>query len=150
MTCRFKKKWNATPEWQWSQLPSRVQFDGKQFYWKGSLRKSHDSFWLCHDFNNFEFIILRYDVYISYRELGVVVFFIAFVAVDVLTLYHLPLQANPPKKCTKNPMLFLASMRETGLSHDIFLKFSLGPFEVIEFKWRFTLNFNRIFLLLIK
>ena len=27
-------------------------------------------------------------------------------------------------------MLFLASMGETGLCHDIFLKFSLGPFEV--------------------
>ena len=29
-------------------------------------------------------------------------------------------------------MLFLASMGETGLSHDIFFKFSLGPFEVVE------------------
>ena len=29
-------------------------------------------------------------------------------------------------------MLFLASMGETGLTHDIFLKFSLRPFEVIE------------------
>ena len=29
-------------------------------------------------------------------------------------------------------MLFLASMGKTGLSQDIFLKFSLWPFEVIE------------------
>ena len=29
-------------------------------------------------------------------------------------------------------MLFLASMRETGLTNDIFLKFSLRPFEVVE------------------
>ena len=29
-------------------------------------------------------------------------------------------------------MLFLASMGETGLSHDIFFEFSLRPFEVVE------------------
>ena len=29
-------------------------------------------------------------------------------------------------------MLFLASMGKTGLNHDIFFEFSLGPFEVIE------------------
>ena len=29
-------------------------------------------------------------------------------------------------------MLFLASMGETGLAHDIFFEFSLGPFEVVE------------------
>ena len=29
-------------------------------------------------------------------------------------------------------MLFLASMGEMGLSHDIFFKFSLRPFEVVE------------------
>ena len=29
-------------------------------------------------------------------------------------------------------MLFLASMGETELFHDIFFKFSLGPFEVVE------------------
>ena len=29
-------------------------------------------------------------------------------------------------------MLFLASMGETGLNHDIFFEFSLGPFEVVE------------------
>ena len=29
-------------------------------------------------------------------------------------------------------MLFLASMGETRLCHDIFLKFSLRPFEVFE------------------
>ena len=29
-------------------------------------------------------------------------------------------------------MLFLASMEKTGLTHDIFLKFSVGPFEVVE------------------
>ena len=35
--------------------------------------------------------------------------------------YHLELQANP-KKMYKSPMLFLASMGETGLSHDNFQK----------------------------
>ena len=29
-------------------------------------------------------------------------------------------------------MLFLASMGETGLTHDIFCEFSLRPFEVVE------------------
>ena len=29
-------------------------------------------------------------------------------------------------------MLFLVSMGKTGLSHDTFMKFSVGPFEVIE------------------
>ena len=31
-------------------------------------------------------------------------------------------------------MLFLASMGKTGLTHDIFFKISVGPFEVIEAK----------------
>jgi hypothetical protein len=44
--------------------------------------------------------------------------------------------------CAKKPMLFLASMGEMGLSHDIFFKFSLGPFEVVEVKWRSMLNFE--------
>ena len=39
-------------------------------------------------------------------------------------------------------MIFLASMEETGLSHDIFFKFSLGPFEVVEVEWRSMLNFE--------
>ena len=38
-------------------------------------------------------------------------------------------------------MLFLGSMGETELYHDIFFKFSLGPFEVIEVEWRSMLNF---------
>ena len=33
-------------------------------------------------------------------------------------------------------------MLTTGLSHDIFLKFSLWPFEVIEVEWRSMLNFE--------
>ena len=48
--------------------------------------------------------------------------------------YHLEVQANPKKNGTKKPMLFLASMGETGLSHDIFFKFSLGPFKEPNFK----------------
>ena len=44
--------------------------------------------------------------------------------------YHLQVQANPILQ--KKPMLFLASMWETGLTHDIFFEFSLGPFEVVE------------------
>ena len=36
------------------------------------------------------------------------------------------------KNGTKKPMLFSASMGKMGLSHDIFFKFSVGPFEVVE------------------
>ena len=39
-------------------------------------------------------------------------------------------------------MLFLASMGETGLYHDIFFKFSLWPFEVVEVEWQSMLNFE--------
>jgi hypothetical protein len=42
---------------------------------------------------------------------------------------------SPGTKCVRDQMsliLFLASMGETELSHDIFFKFSLGPFEVVE------------------
>ena len=46
--------------------------------------------------------------------------------------YHLQVQANPKKYGTKKPMLFLASMGKTGLTHEIFFEFSLGPFEVVE------------------
>ena len=45
--------------------------------------------------------------------------------------YYLEVLANPPKNCTKNLMLFLASMGEMGLSYDIFFKFSLRPFKVV-------------------
>ena len=45
--------------------------------------------------------------------------------------YHLEVQANP-KNGTKKPILFLASMGETGLSYDIFFKFSVRAFEVVE------------------
>ena len=38
------------------------------------------------------------------------------------------------KKLYKKMMLFLASMGETGLTHDIFFEFSLRPFEVVEAK----------------
>ena len=46
--------------------------------------------------------------------------------------YQLEVQANPKPMAQKKWMLFLASMRETVLSHDIFFKFSVGPFEVVE------------------
>ena len=39
-----------------------------------------------------------------------------------------------PKKLYKKTKLFLASMGEMGLSHDILLKFSLWPYEVVEVK----------------
>ena len=39
-------------------------------------------------------------------------------------------------------MLFLASMGQTGLSHDIFFWFSLRSFEVVEVEWRSMLNFE--------
>ena len=37
-----------------------------------------------------------------------------------LVHYYLEVQANPKRNGTKKPMLFLASMGKTGLSHDIF------------------------------
>ena len=40
--------------------------------------------------------------------------------------YHLELQANPQKIGQKNLMLWLPSIGETGLSHDIFLTLSAG------------------------
>ena len=40
--------------------------------------------------------------------------------------YHLEVQANSKKNARKKPMLFLASMGETGLSHDIFFNSHLG------------------------
>ena len=49
-----------------------------------------------------------------------------------------------PKKCTKKDGL-LVSMEDTGLSHDIFFKFSLGPFEVIEVELHLRLNFDHFF-----
>jgi hypothetical protein len=36
--------------------------------------------------------------------------------------YHLEVQANHSKNATKKTMLILASMGETGLSHDIFFE----------------------------
>ena len=39
-------------------------------------------------------------------------------------------------------MLFLTFIGETGLSHDIFSKFSLWPFEVVEVEQRLMLNFE--------
>ena len=38
------------------------------------------------------------------------------------------------KNGTKKPMLFLISMGKMGLSHDIFFKFSVRSFEVVEVK----------------
>ena len=47
--------------------------------------------------------------------------------------YHLQVQANPKKKLyKKKTMLFLASIGELGLTHDIFFEFSLRPFKVVE------------------
>ena len=44
--------------------------------------------------------------------------------------YNLEVQAKPKKKAKKRPMLFVAFMVDTGLSHDIYFRFSIGPFEV--------------------
>ena len=46
------------------------------------------------------------------------------------------------KKCHKKTKLFLASVGETGFSHDIFFKFSLWPFEVVEVKWKSNVEFR--------
>ena len=56
--------------------------------------------------------------------------------------YHLEVQKTKKKNGTKNPMISLASMGKTGLSNDIFLKFSLRPFEVIEVEWWLMLNYE--------
>ena len=42
---------------------------------------------------------------------------------------------TPKKWHKKKTLLLLASMGKTGLSHDIFFKFSVGPFKVIEVEW---------------
>ena len=39
-------------------------------------------------------------------------------------------------------MLFLAALGKTGLSHDIFFKFSVGPFELFEVESQKKLNFE--------
>ena len=44
--------------------------------------------------------------------------------------YHLEVQANPKKMAQK--LMFLASMEETRLFHEVFIKSSLGPLEVVE------------------
>ena len=46
--------------------------------------------------------------------------------------YHLQVQANSKKIAQKKTMLFLASMGKTGLTHEVFFEFSVGPFEVVE------------------
>ena len=50
--------------------------------------------------------------------------------------------------------LVLATMGETELSYDVFLKFSLGPFEVNEVKlcsrWNFEILTSKTFILLWK
>ena len=47
---------------------------------------------------------------------------------NYLKHYYLEVQANP-KNCTKKPMLFLASMGETGLTHDIFFLILILAFQ---------------------
>ena len=52
---------------------------------------------------------------------------------DVGILYTITYKSRlTQKNGTKKPMLFLISMGKMGLSHDIFFKFSVGPFEVVE------------------
>ena len=58
-------------------------------------------------------------------------FLITFVQHAQPIHYNLEVQANTKKNGTKKPMLFLASMGETALSHDLFFKFSVGPVEVV-------------------
>ena len=45
-------------------------------------------------------------------------------------------------------MLFLASMGETGISHDIFFKFSHRPFEVVEVEWQSNCDLEMLHLFL--
>ena len=52
----------------------------------------------------------------------------------LLKHYHLEVQANPPKKWHKKPMLFLASMGETGISHYIFFNSHLGLLRLLRLK----------------
>ena len=57
--------------------------------------------------------------------------------------YHLEVQANPKKMLKKNDA-FVASMGITELSHDIFFKFSLRPFEVVEVESQINQNFGTV------
>ena len=59
----------------------------------------------------------------------------------MLRHYHLEVQANPPKMAPKTDAIF-SIYGTMGLSHDIFFKFSLRPFEVLGSKfgnhsWKF-------------
>ena len=45
--------------------------------------------------------------------------YLDFSAMKLFEHYHLQVKANPQKNGTKKPMLFLASIGKTGLSHDI-------------------------------
>ena len=56
--------------------------------------------------------------------------------------YHLQLKGNSKKMAQKKQMLFLAALGKTGLSHDIFFKFSVGPFELFEVESQKKLNFE--------
>ena len=47
-----------------------------------------------------------------------------------------------PKKMAQKTMLYLASMGKTELSHDIFFKFSVEPFELFEVESQKKLNFE--------
>ena len=61
-----------------------------------------------------------------------------------LILYHTityKSRLTQKKIAQKKPMLFLASMGKTGLCHDIFFKFSLRPFEVVEVEWHLASKF---------
>ena len=50
------------------------------------------------------------------------------------SLYTITYKSRLTQKNVKKPMLLLASMGETDLTHDIFFEFSLRSFEVIEAK----------------
>ena len=56
--------------------------------------------------------------------------------------FYLKVRGNHKQNYTKNLKLFLASMGETKLFHDSFLKFLLGLFEVVEVKGYLRLNFE--------
>ena len=52
----------------------------------------------------------------------------------------LELWPNPKQSCLKRPMTFTSVCGRTGFSEDIFLKFTLGSFDVIKVSPKFLLN----------
>ena len=58
--------------------------------------------------------------------------------------YHLEVQANPPKNAQKKRCYFSIYGKNGIIPWHFFFKFSLRPFEVVEFEWWSMLNFEAV------